>query len=115
MLVAQQRAAKRSVHFVQLGANRQADIVGPQGMRLRITLLHGPNGLVIHCKGISCFVAPVGGRPSPAVQLDRPGIVALVTPRAQEAGYLHVDNGALERRPRVLARHRTRGREPARL
>jgi serine/threonine-protein kinase len=96
MLVEYQPAAERNVHFVQLGATLQTDLVGPQGMRIRITLIHGPSGLVIHCKGMSCFVAMVGGRPSPAVQIDRPSNIALVTPRAQEVGYLRVENGTLE-------------------
>jgi hypothetical protein len=38
-------------------------------------------------------VAHLGGRPSPAIQLDQPGDVALVTPRAQEIGHIRVATG----------------------
>jgi serine/threonine-protein kinase len=88
-----QPVGDRRVHFVLM--IEHADLVGPHGTKLRITLLPGPaGGLVVHLKGLSCFVAPVGGRPSPAVQLDRSGDIALVTPRAQEIGHLRVVQGA---------------------
>jgi hypothetical protein len=51
---------------------------------------------VIHLKGMTCFVAHLGGRPSPAVQIDHPGDIALVTPRAQEIGHIRVATGAPE-------------------
>lgn len=59
-----------------------------------MTFLSGPTGgRVLHLKGLSCFVAPLGGRPSPAVQIDQAGDVALVTPRAQEIGHIRVATG----------------------
>ena len=44
-------------------------------------------------EGLTCFVAHLGGRPSPAVQLDHASDIALVTPRAQEIGHLRVAQG----------------------
>jgi serine/threonine-protein kinase len=83
----------RRLHFVMLPGNATADLIGNHGTKVRVTFLDGPTGRVVHLKGLSCFVAPLGGRPSPAVQLDRSADVALVTPRAQEIGHLRVAQG----------------------
>jgi hypothetical protein len=42
---------------------------------------------------MTCFIAHLGGRPSPAVTLDQPSDLALVTPRAQEIGHIRVAGG----------------------
>ena len=47
-------------------------------------------------KGLTCFIALLGGRPSPAVQLSQSSDLALVTPRAQEIGHLRVTQGRPE-------------------
>ena len=91
-----QRAGDRAVHFLQLGVSNQTDLTGAQNTKVRVTLIHSPNGLVIHMKGMTCFVAHLGGRPSPAVQIDHPGDIALVTPRAQEIGHIRVSTGVAE-------------------
>jgi serine/threonine-protein kinase len=92
LLETPQIVAERHVHFIH-AANGIADLVGGQG-KVRVTFLTGPTGgRVIHLKGMSCFVAHLGGRPSPAVQIEQPGDVALVTPRAQEIGHIRVANG----------------------
>ena len=84
----------RQVHFVMV-TNDTVDLVGTQQSRIRVTFIATPSGArVIHIKGLSCFVAMVGGRPSPAVQLDQPSDVALVTPRAQEIGHVRVATGS---------------------
>ncbi|MGE3767163.1 MAG: serine/threonine protein kinase [Kofleriaceae bacterium] len=98
-----QYAGERSVHFVMVGQNNQADLSGPQNTRVRITLIVAPAGLMIHVKGLSCFVAKLGGRPSPAVQLDQPGDISLVTPRAQEIGHIRVSNGTAEPTQRLFS------------
>jgi serine/threonine protein kinase len=97
-----QFAGERSVHFIMVGPNNQADLSGPQNTRVRITLIIAPAGLMIHVKGLSCFVAKLGGRPSPAVQLDQPGDISLVTPRAQEIGHIRVSTGTHEPTQRVF-------------
>jgi hypothetical protein len=83
----------RRLHFVQAAGNT-ADLAGGQG-KVRITYLSSPqHARIIHIKGMSCFVAHVGGRPSPAVTLEQPGDIALVTPRAQEIGHIRVATGS---------------------
>jgi hypothetical protein len=63
------------------------------GQKVRVTLVPGPTGRNVHVKGLTCFVALLGGRPSPAVNVDRSSDIALVTPRAQEIGHLRVAQG----------------------
>jgi len=87
-----QHVSDRRIHFVMV--TDTADLVGPHATKIRITLLPGPTGgTVVHLKGLTCFVAHLGGRPSPAVHLDRSADVALVTPRAQEIAHLRVAQG----------------------
>ncbi|MCW5802497.1 MAG: protein kinase [Deltaproteobacteria bacterium] len=84
---------QRNVHFILSAPTTAVDLLGGQG-KVRITFIAAPNGhRILHVKGLSCFVAHLGGRPSPAVTLDQPGDVALVTPRAQEIGHIRVVNG----------------------
>jgi serine/threonine-protein kinase len=88
-----QLVGDRRVNFVMI-ANNSADLVGLHGTKVRITLMPGPGGhRVVHVKGLTCFVALLGGRPSPAVHVDRGSDVALVTPRAQEIGHLRIAQG----------------------
>jgi hypothetical protein len=86
----------RNVHFVMV-TQEHADLIGGQQSRIRVTFIATPSGArVIHIKGLSCFVAHLGGRPSPAVQLDQPSDIALVTPRAQEIGHVRVATGTAD-------------------
>jgi serine/threonine-protein kinase len=83
----------RRVHILH-APNQVADLIGSHNSKVRVTFQFGPTGgRVLHLKGLSCFVAPLGGRPSPAVQIDQAGDVALVTPRAQEIGHIRVSMG----------------------
>jgi serine/threonine-protein kinase len=83
----------RLVHFA-MTANNVADLTGAHGLKLRVSLLAGIGGArVVHVKGLTCFVKPLGGRPSAAVTLDKSGDLALVTPRAQEIGHLRIATG----------------------
>jgi serine/threonine protein kinase len=91
-----QPASDRRVHFVMVSTGT-VDLVGPQGIKVRLTLIPGPGGQrVVHVKGLTCFIAHLGGRPSPAVSLNQSSDLALVTPRAQEIGHLRVVQGATE-------------------
>jgi len=93
---APQQVSDRRVHFVMVSTG-MADLVGPQGIKVRLTLIPGPGGQrVVHVKGLTCFIAHLGGRPSPAVSLNQSSDLALVTPRAQEIGHLRVVQGATE-------------------
>ena len=83
----------RRVHYLH-APNQVADLIGSHNSKIRVTFQAGPTGgRVLHLKGLTCFVAPLGGRPSPAVQLDQASDVALVTPRAQEIGHIRVATG----------------------
>ena len=88
-----QLVGDRRVHYIH-AVNNVADLVGGQNTKVRVTFLSGPGGgRVLHLKGLTCFVAHLGGRPSPAVQLDHASDIALVTPRAQEIGHIRVATG----------------------
>lgn len=90
-----QPVADRRATFVMITGNDTADLTGLHGTKVRVTLVPGPTGQrVVHVKGLTCFVAPLGGRPSPAVHVDRSSDVALVTPRAQEIGHLRIAQGS---------------------
>jgi len=83
----------RRVHYLH-APNQVADLIGSHNSKVRVTFQSGPTGArVLHLKGLTCFVAPLGGRPSPAVQIDQAGDIALVTPRAQEIGHIRVAAG----------------------
>jgi hypothetical protein len=98
-----QPVGDRRAHFVHV-PNHVADLVGPQNSRNRVTFQSGPSGArVLHCKGLSCFVAPLGGRPSPAVLIEHASDIALVTPRAQELGHVRVLTGTTQSGETVFA------------
>jgi serine/threonine-protein kinase len=89
-----QQIGDRRVHFAMVTGDH-VDLTGNNGIKVRITFMPGPSGnRVVHVKGLSCFVAMLGGRPSGAVTVDRSSDVALVTPRAQEIGHLRIAQGA---------------------
>jgi hypothetical protein len=86
----------RRAHYLH-APNHVADLLGPHNSKIRVTFQAGPTGArVLHLKGMTCFVAHVGGRPSPAVQIEHASDIALVTPRAQELGHLRVATGTAE-------------------
>ncbi len=87
-----QQVGDRRVQFV-MTTNDVVDLPGIHGQKVRVTLVPGPTGRNVHVKGLTCFVAILGGRPSPAVNVDRSSDIALVTPRAQEIGHLRVAQG----------------------
>lgn len=77
----------RRLHFVMTPSGI-ADLVGPEGSRLRMTIMPSADGRrIFHLKSLSCFVAHHGGRPSPAIHCDRDADVELVTPRAQPLAF----------------------------
>lgn len=83
----------RRLHFV-LTPSGIADLVGPEGARVRMTVLPSSDGRrIIHIKSLSCFVAHHGGRPSPAIHCDRDADIELVTPRAQPLAFARLTIG----------------------
>jgi len=92
---APQPVSDRQVHFV-MASDPHVDLATDAG-KIRVTFIATPSGTrILHIKGLSCFVAHLGGRPSPAVTLEQPGDLALVTPRAQDRGHVRVANGVPE-------------------
>jgi serine/threonine-protein kinase len=88
-----QPVGDRRAHFAMVTGDH-VDLTGNNGIKVRITFMPGPSGnRVVHVKGLTCFVALLGGRPSGAVTVDRSSDVALVTPRAQEIGHLRIAQG----------------------
>ncbi len=91
---AQLQVGDRRVHFVKV-ANDVVDLAAKDNIRVRVTLMSGPLGnRIVHLKGLTCFVSHLGGRPSPAVVVEHPGDIALVTPRAQEVGHIRLATGS---------------------
>lgn len=83
----------RRVHYLH-APNQVADLIGSHNRKVRVTFMSGPTGArVLHIKGLTCFVSLLGGRPSPAVQIEQASDIALVTPRAQEIGHIRVATG----------------------
>jgi len=92
---APQPVSDRQVHFV-MATDPHVDLATDAG-KIRVTFIATPSGTrILHIKGLSCFIAHLGGRPSPAVTLEQPGDLALVTPRAQDRGHVRVANGVPE-------------------
>jgi serine/threonine-protein kinase len=87
-----QPVADRRAHFV-MATNNTVDLAGSHGTKVRVSLMPGPTGRMVHVKGLTCFVALLGNRPSPAVNVDRSSDISLVTPRAQEIGHLRIAQG----------------------
>jgi hypothetical protein len=88
-----QPVGDRRVHYIH-APNNVADVIGSHNSKVRVSFLSGPMGArILHLKGLTCFVAHIGGRPSSAVQFEQAGDIALVTPRAQEIGHVRVASG----------------------
>jgi eukaryotic-like serine/threonine-protein kinase len=68
-LVEEQVVANRRITFAK-NDKGVFDLEAPGSAKLRVTLLQAQQ-LYVHIKGLSCFVAPTGGRPSPAIQVDQ--------------------------------------------
>lgn len=87
-------AAQRHGAFVET-ANALADVAGLGGAaRLRLTFLPTVGGRrQIHVKGLSCFVAKQGGRPSVAQQVDADGMLDLYGRGNNQIGRVRISLG----------------------
>jgi serine/threonine-protein kinase len=92
-------AAGRRVRLVGVfGATQQIDLES-RPLRFRITLLPSAGsagGLRLHLKGLNCFLARQGARPSGAVDADRDGVIDLKSNDRKRAGTLRLDFGEAE-------------------
>ncbi|MCG8672350.1 MAG: serine/threonine protein kinase, partial [Pseudomonadales bacterium] len=71
----------RKARFVEMTAGRAEVRVGPA--RLRVSAMPLADGMSVHVKGQTCFVATADRRPSSAVNLRTDHIVELVAPNRQ--------------------------------
>jgi hypothetical protein len=81
---------------VELGG----DAGGPLAGRVRVTPLEGSPG--VHIKGLDCFLAREGGRPSSGTSLEHDATVALVSPGRVTIGAMRFHLGAQEGEMRVF-------------
>ncbi|MBZ0232699.1 MAG: hypothetical protein K8M05_10250, partial [Deltaproteobacteria bacterium] len=86
--------AGRSARFAPL-IDGHADVAGLGGTaRLRFTFLPATTGRrQVHVKGMSCFVAKLGGRPATAVQVDEDAMLDLVDPGNAAVGRVRITVG----------------------
>ena len=56
-----QPAGDRMAHFVHASLNAASDLAGPQNTKVRITMIHAPSGLVIHCRSGCTTSQPASG------------------------------------------------------
>jgi eukaryotic-like serine/threonine-protein kinase len=93
--VAPERTAQhggRRVHFVQVHERLDLSFVDAQGatVRVRVTLLPGAAGAeqALNVKGLTCFMARRGQRPTPALTVAADGSADLVSAARQTLGEL---------------------------
>ena len=77
-LVEEQTVLDRQVMLV-FAPDGVADLLCPGPAKLRVTILPAAQR-VVHLKSMSSFIAPVGGRPSSAMQLEREAGFDLISP-----------------------------------
>jgi hypothetical protein len=87
--------AGRAAQFCPLQGGA-VDVAGLGGaVRVRLSFLPDSGGRRhIHVKGMSCFVAKAGGRPTVAVQIDGDAMLDLVNTDNAPAGRIRVTTGA---------------------
>jgi hypothetical protein len=97
----------RKVRLVETHEKLDLAFQGEGGgdVRMRVTLLPARGTTFsVNVKGLSCFVAPVGGSPSPALVADSDGQAELVSTRRERLGGLLWSFGNLRTLPAGMAR-----------
>jgi eukaryotic-like serine/threonine-protein kinase len=81
-----------------------ADVTCASGVgRLRVTFVPMGDGFCVHIKGVDCFVAHAGSRPSSAVQFDADGRCDVITPDRRQISSVAVSVGKPAAGHRVFA------------
>ncbi|MBX3204134.1 MAG: serine/threonine protein kinase [Labilithrix sp.] len=85
---------ERRLRYVQVHEKLDLSFLDPTGgqVRFRVTMLPGQNTSV-NVKGLSCFVARRGGRPTPALTANQDSFVDLVSSGRQVLGEVSVSFG----------------------
>src|SRR5262249_39279274 len=76
------QAGARRVRVVEVNEKLELHVARPTiDLRFRVTLLPSPSGqpLRVNIKGLNCFVAKPGGRPTPAIVADCDGAADFVS------------------------------------
>ncbi len=86
---------ERRIRYVQVHEKLDLSFLDPDGgqVRFRITMLPGQT-ISLNVKGLSCFVARRGGRPTPAITANQDMTVDLVSTHRQILGEVTVLFGA---------------------
>ncbi|MDF2692385.1 MAG: protein kinase, partial [Labilithrix sp.] len=94
---------ERRLRYVQVHEKLDLSFVDPMGgqVRFRVTMLPGQN-VSLNVKGLSCFVAKRGGRPTPAVTLNQDATVDLVSTAKQPLGEVSLSFGQAAPNGRVF-------------
>lgn len=85
---------ERRIRYVQVHEKLDLSFLDPSGgqVRFRVTMLPG-QGTSLNVKGLSCFVAKRGGRPTPAVTVNQDTGIDLVSTARQTLGEVSVSFG----------------------
>lgn len=84
----------RRIRYVRVHERLDLSLLGSTGekVRFRVTMLPG-HAMSLHVKGLSCFVAKRGGRPTPAVTVSQDTTIELVSTARQALGEMSVAFG----------------------
>ncbi|MBX3261645.1 MAG: serine/threonine protein kinase [Labilithrix sp.] len=85
---------ERRIRYVQVHEKLDLSFFDPSGgqVRFRVTMLPGQS-TSLNVKGLSCFVAKRGGRPTPALTANQDSIIDLVSSARQALGEVIVSFG----------------------
>jgi len=94
---------ERRIRYVQVHEKLDLSFLDPTGaqVRFRVTMLPGQS-VSLNVKGLSCFVAKRGGRPTPAVTVNQDGIIDLVSTARHLLGEVSVSFGQVTSSGRVF-------------
>ena len=94
---------ERRLRYVQVHEKLDLSFLDPTGgqVRFRVTMLPG-QGTSLNVKGLSCFVAKRGGRPTPAVTANQDTTIDLVSTGRQVLGEISVSFGQPTHNGRVF-------------
>jgi hypothetical protein len=95
----------RRIRYVQVHEKLDLAFVDNEGgqVRVRVTMLPGPAGSgTLNIKGLTCFVAKKGGRPTPATSVSQDGSLELVSSGRQVLGEITWSFGGEDPHGRVF-------------
>jgi hypothetical protein len=97
-----QLVGDRRVHFVPAPEGEVTLTCCNGAAKLRLAFVPVGGRFCVHIRGMNCFVARDGGRPSSAVQFDEGGRCDLVAPNRQRIATVQVSTGKLAAGHRIF-------------